>query len=107
MEPRQKSKSELLEDNFDWLIYTDENGHETHEHSMRALTDNLLSYAEGPKKWGVKDLEGNIIIPAQYEELFVGGEDRFLVQTADQKNYGIIDLKGNWVIPFGKFDWLW
>lgn len=74
---------------------------------MHALTDNLLSYAEGPKKRGVKDLEGNIIIPAQYEELFVGGEDRFLVQTVDQKNYGIIDIKGNWVIPFGKFDWLW
>ena len=74
---------------------------------MRDLTDILLSYAECPKKWVVKDLEGNIIIPAQYEELFVGGEDRFLVQTADQKNYGIIDIKSNWVIPFGKFDWLW
>ena len=107
VEPRQKSKAELLEDNSDWLIYTDENGHETQERSLHALTDNLLSYAEGPKKWGVKDLEGNIIIPAQYEELFVGGEDRFLVQTADQKSYGIIDIKGNWVIPLGKFDWLW
>ena len=107
VEPRPKSKAELIADNSDWLVYTDENGHETHEHSMRALTDNLLSYAEGPKKWGVKDLEGNIIIPAQYEELFVGGENRFLVQTADKKNYGIIDIKGNWVIPFGKFDWLW
>ena len=107
VEPRPKSKAELIADTSDLLIYTDENGHETHEHSMHALTDNLLSYAEGPKKWGVKDIEGNIIISAQYEELFVGGEDRFLVQTADQKNYGIIDLKGNWVIPFGKFDWLW
>ena len=107
VEPHQKSKAELLEDNSDWLIYTDENGHETQERSMHALTDNLLSYAEGPKKWGVKDLEGNIIIPVQYEELFVGGEDRFLVQTVDQKNYGIIDIKSNWVIPFGKFDWLW
>lgn len=107
VEPRKKSKAELIEDNSEWLIYTDENGHETHERSLKALTDKLLKYAEGPKKWGVKDLEGNIIIPAQYEELFVGGEDRFLVQTADQKNYGIIDIKGNWVIPFGKFDWLW
>ena len=105
--PRPKSKAELIADNSDWLIYTDENGHEMQERSLHALTDNLLSYAEGPKKWGVKDLEGNIIIPAQYEELFVGGEDRFLVQTADQKNYGIIDIKGNWVTPFGKFDWLW
>jgi hypothetical protein len=107
LEPRQKSKAELVADNSDWLIYTDENGHETHERSMYALTDNLLAYAEGPKKWGVKDIEDNIIIPAQFEELFVGGEDRFLIQTADQKNYGIIDIKGNWVIPFGKFDWLW
>lgn len=107
VEPHQKSKAELLEDYSDWLIYTDENGHETQKRSMHALTDNLLSYAEGPKKWGVKDLEGNIIIPVQYEELFVGGEDRFLVQTVDQKNYGIIDINGNWVIPFGKFDWLW
>lgn len=107
LEPRQKSKAELVADNSDWLIYTDENGHETHERSMYALTDNLLAYAEGPKKWGVKDIEDNIIIPAQFEELYVGGEDRFLIKTADQKNYGIIDIKGNWVIPFGKFDWLW
>lgn len=107
VEPRPKSKAELIADNSDWLVYIDENGHETQERSLHALTDNLLSYAEGPKKWGVKDLEGNIIIPAQFEELFVGGEDRFLIQTADQKNYGIIDIKGNWVIPFGKFDWLW
>lgn len=107
LEPRKKSEAELIEDNSEWLIYTDENGHETQERSLKALTDKLLKYAEGPKKWGVKDLEGNIIIPAQYEELFVGGEDRFLVMTADRKNYGIIDIKGNWVIPFGKFDWLW
>ena len=110
LEPRQKSKAELIADDSDRLIYTDENGHETHERSMQALTDELLKYAvytDGSKKWGVKDLDGNIIIPAQYEELFVGGEDRFLIQTADQKNYGIIDIKGNWVIPFGKFDWLW
>ena len=109
-EPRQKSKAELIADDSEWLIYTDENGHETHERSMQALNDELLKYAvytDGSKKWGVKDLEGNIIIPAQFEELFVGGEDRFLIQTADQKNYGIIDIKGNWVIPFGKFDWLW
>lgn len=107
LEPRQKSKAELIADNSEWLIYTDENGHETHERSMYALTDNLLAYAEGPRKWGVKDLDGNIIIPAQFEELFVGGEDRFLIRTADQKNCGIIDIKGNWVFPFGKFDWLW
>lgn len=102
---RPKSKAELIADNSEYLIYKDENGHETHMRSMRDLTDKFLAYAEGPKKWGVKDLDGNIIIPAQFDLVSPGGDDMFLVEKDGQ--YGVIDLKGNWVIPFGKFEWLW
>ena len=79
--------------------------HESHVRSMRKLTDKFLAYAEGPKKWGVKDLEGNIIIPAQFDWVSTGGDDLFIVER--DKQYGVIDLKGNWVIPFGRFEWLW
>jgi len=102
---RPKTKAELIADNSEYLVYKDENGHETHMRSMRDLTDKFLAYAEGPKKWGVKDLDGNIIIPAQFDMVSPGGDDMFLVEKDEQ--YGLIDLKGNWVIPFGKFEWLW
>lgn len=102
---RPKSKARLIAESADWLIYTDENGHETHQQSMQYLTEEYLAYAEAPKKWGVKDLDGNIIIPAQYTSVWIGGEGQF--QVEDNEQYGVIDLKGNFVIPFGKFDWLW
>ena len=81
------------------------NGHESHVRSIRKLTDKFLAYAEGPKKWGVKDLEGNIIIPAQFDRVSSGWDDIFIVEN--DKQFGVIDLKCNWVIPFGKFEWLW
>lgn len=102
---RPKTKAELIADNSEYLFYKDENGHETHMRSMRDLTDKFLAYAEDPKKWGVKDLDGNIIIPAQFDMVSPGGDDMFLVEKDEQ--YGVIDLTSNWVIPFGKFDWLW
>ena len=105
MSERPKSKAELIADNSEYLIYTNENGHESHVRSIRNLTDKFLAYAEGPKKWGVKDLEGNIIIPAQFDWVSSGGDDKFIVER--DKHFGAIDLKGNWVIPFGKFEWLW
>lgn len=102
---RPKSKAELIADNSEYLIYTNEDGHESHVRSIRNLFDKFLAYAEGPKKWGVKDLEGNIIIPAQFDWVSPGGNDIFIVER--DKQYGVIDLKGNWVIPFGKYEWLW
>ena len=100
-----KSKAKLIADNSEYLIYTDEDGHETHVRSIRNLADKFLAYAESPKKWGVKDLDGNIIIPAQFDWVSSGGDDIFIVER--DKQFGVINLKGNWVIPFGKFEWLW
>lgn len=102
---RPKSKAELIADNSEYLIYTNEDGHESHVRSIRNLVDKFLAYAECPKKWGVKDLDGNIVIPAQFDFVSAGGDDIFIVERDNQ--YGIIDLKGNWVIPFGRFEWLW
>ena len=102
---RPKSKAELIADNSEYLIYTNEDGHESHVRSIRNLVDKFLAYAEGPKKWGVKDLEGNIIILAQFDWVSSGGDDKFIVER--DKQFGVIDLKGNWVIPFGRFEWLW
>lgn len=102
---RPKSKAELIADNSEYLIYKDENGHEIYMQSIRALTDELLAYGEEPKKWGVKDLDGNIIIPAQFDSVSFGGDNQFIVEKNEQ--YGVIDLQGNWVIPFWEFDFLW
>ena len=102
---RPKSKAELIADNSEYLIYTNKDGHESHVRSIRNLVDKFLAYAEGPKKWGVKDLEGNIIILAQFDWVSSGGDDKFIVER--DKQFGVIDLKGNWVIPFGEYEWLW
>ena len=105
MSERPKSKAELIAGNCEDLIYTNKNGHVVHMRSMHNLNDKFLSYAECPKKWGVKDLDGNIVIPAQFDFVSEGGDDIFIVERDNQ--YGIIDLKGNWVIPFGEYEWLW
>ena len=102
---RPKSKVELIADNSEWLVYIDENGQETHQRSMQALSDDYLAYAEEPKKWGVKDLEGNLLIPAQFDSVSIGGNNQFVVENNEQ--YGVIDIKGNWIIPYGQFDSLW
>ena len=102
---RPKSKAELIAGNCEDLIYTNEDGHVVHMRSMHNLNDKFLSYAECSKKWGVKDLDGNIVIPAQFDLVLPGGDDKFIVER--DKQFGVIDLKGNWVIPFGRFEWLW
>lgn len=73
---------------------------------LSVITDEYLAFAEGLYKWGVRDLAGNILIPARFAHISYGGmNSHFLVDEDEQ--YGVIDLKGNFVIPFGKFDWLW
>ena len=63
---------------------------------------------------GVKDINGNIIIPAgMYNSVSTVGYDRYLcaektpVEVSwDQEKWGIVDGSGNVIIPFGKYSWL-
>ena len=100
-----KSKSQEMADKAPWVEYIDENGHKVSFRGLESLTDDLLAFAEVKNKWGIRDLEGNILVPAQFERINYGGENLFWVKQ-DGKD-GIIDIKGNWVIPCGKYDWLW
>ena len=107
VEPRKLSKVEAMVEKTPFIDTIDPFDHHLCSYRpLQVLTDNYLAFAEDLYKWGVRDLEGNVLIPAQYAHVYYGGHDtHFLVDLEEE--YGVIDLNGNWVIPFGKFDWLW
>lgn len=104
---RVKSKAEQLVDETPYIDAEDPFDHRQCSFKpLSVLTEDYLAFAEDLYKWGVRDLEGNILVSARYAHISYGGMDtHFIVEEEEQ--YGVIDLEGNWVIPFGKFDWLW
>ncbi|MGJ1432157.1 WG repeat-containing protein [Sphingobacterium spiritivorum] len=71
------------------------------------ISDSLVSFQdETTELTGVKDLEGNIVIPATYTQLLITGEDVLIASDSNEK-YGAIDLKGNVLIPFRYESLLW
>ena len=108
VEEREKSAAELLEENTPYGEYTESDGRISKFKALYAIEDDLVKYAENPEKWGIKDLDGNILVPAQFKYIGDGGYKNyhFCVENQDDK-WGVIDAHGNWIIPYGKFDWLW
>ena len=104
---RVKSKAEQLVDEAPYMEGEDPFDHRLCSFKpLSVLTDNYLAFAERMYKWGIRDLAGNILIPARYLNISYGGMDtHFIVEEEDQ--YGVIDIKGNWIIPYGQFDSLW
>jgi len=104
---RSKSKAEILVDETPYKEEVDPFDYRTCSYKpLSVLTDEYLAFAEGLYKWGVRDLAGNILVPARFAHISYGGMNtHFLVDEEEQ--YGVIDINGNWAIPYGKFDWLW
>ena len=107
VEPLQKSKAEILVDEASYIDTIDPLDHHKCSYKpLQVLTEDYLAFAEDLYKWGVRDLEGKVFIPAQFGRINYGGCDtHFLVENEEE--YGVIDIDGNWIIPFGKFEWLW
>ncbi len=104
---RSKSKAEILVDETPYKEEVDPFDYRKCSYKpLSVLTDEYLAFAEGLYKWGVRDLAGNILVPARFASISYGGANsHFIVEEEEQ--YGVIDINGNWIIPFGKFDRLW
>lgn len=107
VEEREKSAAELLEENTPYGEYTESDGRISKFKALYAIEDDLVKYAENPEKWGIKDLDGNILVPAQFKYIGDGGYKNyhFCVENQDDK-WGVIDAHGNWIIPC-VYDTLW
>ena len=97
-QPRQLSKAEQIAEKSPWIDFVDSEGRQGSYCSVYALSDELLAFAgEGGKLRGIRDVKGNVILPAQYQFIVHGGPE-FFAACIDDK-WGVIDLKGNWIIP--------
>ncbi len=47
-------------------------------------------------KFGLKDKDGNIIVPAEYQKIIMAGKNGWIVQKRNK--YGIMDSKGNYLV---------
>lgn len=69
------------------------------------LSDVYLGFTSNGKHWGVKDLDGNIILSEVYYDVRAGGEPNHFVVTLEDRDkrkknkIGVIDDKGEWIIP--------
>ncbi len=107
VEEREKTAAELLEENTPYCEYTDCGGLISKFKALYAIEDDLVKYAEEPYKWGIKDLDGNILVPAQFKFIGDGGYKNYHFCVEDQEGkYGVIDAHGNWIIPC-EYDRLW
>lgn len=98
LQPRQLSRAEQIAEASPWIDYVDSEGRQGSYCSIYALSNELLAFAgEGGKLRGIRDLEGNVILPAQYQFIVHGGPELFAACIDDK--WGVIDLKGNWFIP--------
>ena len=72
---------------------------------LRYLNEKYVTFAEQgpqvsflPEKWGVQDLEGNIIIPAIFNKVSDADRpNRFIVRQNEKE--GVIDEHMKWIIP--------
>ena len=106
-EEPEKSPAQLLEENTPYGEYDNGYGGKSKFKAVYAIEDDLIKYAEEPEKWGIKDLDGNILVPAQFKHISDGGYKtyHFCVENQDGK-CGVIDAHGNWIIPC-VYDRLW
>ena len=106
-EPQKTRIQKLVEDTPSKEGINDDHSKFTYR-PLSYLSENYLAFAEDFHRWGIRDIEGNILIPAQFERIWYGGCDtHFIVWTEKWKQCGIMDLNGNWIIPFGKYDGLY
>ncbi len=66
--------------------------------SLCYLSEEYIGFSHENYDWGVQDLEGNIVLPAQFYSVGSGGEPNHFAVSKDGKG-GVIDDKGQWVIP--------
>lgn len=66
--------------------------------SLRYLSDDYIGFSYEKMNWGVQDLEGNIVLPVQFDSIGSGGEPNHFAISKDKKA-GVIDNQGQWVIP--------
>jgi len=59
------------------------------------VNDNLVAYKQNAK-WGLMDITGKKMLPAEYDYLFPYAKDKVL-QARKGTQYGFIDLSGKWL----------
>ena len=76
--------------------------------SLRYLSEECIGFSQENYNWGVQDLEGNIILPTQFDSIGSGGEPNHFAVSKDDKA-GVINDKGQWVIPpvYDSIHWRW
>lgn len=76
--------------------------------SLRYLSEKYIGFSPENYEWGVQDLEGNIVLPVQYDNIGSGGEPNHFAVSKDDKA-GVINDKGQWVIPpiYDSIHWRW
>lgn len=91
---RELSRAERIVENaqqipfFDFFNYP----------SLRYLSEEYIGFSQENYNWGVQDLEGNIVLPVQFDSIGSGGEPNHFAVSKDDKA-GVINDKGQWVIP--------
>ena len=66
--------------------------------SLCYLSEEYIGFSPENYEWGVKDLDGNIVLPVQFDSIGSGGEPNHFAVSKDDKA-GVINDKGQWVIP--------
>ena len=76
--------------------------------SLRYLSDDYIGFSYEKMNWGVQDLEGNIVLPVQFDSIGSGSEPNHFAVSKDDKA-GVINDKGQWVIPpvYDSIHWRW
>lgn len=101
---RELSRAERIVENaqqipfFDFFNYP----------SLRYLSEEYIGFSQENYNWGVQDLEGNIVLPVQFDSIGSGGEPNHFAVSKDDKA-GVINDKGQWVIPpvYDSIHWRW
>ena len=72
---------------------------------LRYLNEKYVTFAEQgpqvsflPEKWGVQDLEGNVIIPAIFDKVSDADRPNHFIVRQNEKE-GVIDEHMKWIIP--------
>lgn len=74
--------------------------------SLRYLSDDYIAFSSEKMYWGVRDIQGHIIFPEKFYDVFEGGEPNHFKVTIEEKGKrkrilkdGVIDDRGEWIIP--------
>ena len=110
-----RSLRELAENRFEWhdmkggAGIIDRSGREIVPCKYLTFSDpkyGLLLFCTKDDKYGVMDIDGNILLPAKYDDLVIFGPN--YLRTRDSKDrYALLDLEGNVKIPYGAYETIW